>query len=387
MKLRVERLDTLEQFAAIGPEWERLEDQSTTRVPFTSLLWNTLWWKHYERTGWRCNDRLRGYAVRDDAGTLVAVAPMMLTARPGAGPLRTRVLQFLGADTNVTELRGLLCRPEDERAVIEAMQEHFSTIDLDWDWIQWRGLRESSAAGVDLKMGRLVPLYQLRLEPTWDELRARLPRNIKESLRKCYNSLKRDKHEFTLEVRSRADESDAAIEQFLLLHSGRSQLTESITHANVFGTDAARHFLTEYAHSMAQRDALRVFQLCIDGKVVATRVGFVLGNTLYLYYSGYDVEWRKYSVMTTLVCEAIKWAIANGFAVVGLSTGNDVSKLRWRPDETMFFEGTLTSPAWRSRLAFRAVEAMRQSRAPVPPAVPPAAAAGDAPAAADAMTD
>lgn len=383
MSLRVERLDTLEQFAAIGPEWERLEGQSTTRVPFTSLLWNTLWWKHYQRTGWRCHDTLRGYAVRDDGGGLLAVAPMMLTARPGLGPLRSLELQFLGADANLTELRGPLCRAADERAVIEALREHLMTHDLDWDWIQWCGLREPQAAGDGLKIGRQVPLYQLRLETTWDQLRARLPRNIKESLRKCYNSLKRDKHEFTVEVRSRPDESDAAIQQFLLLHSDRSQFTESISHANVFGTAAGRDFLAEFAREMAQRDALRVFQLWIGAKVVATRIGFVLGNTLYLYYSGYDVGWRKYSVMTTLVCEAIKWAIANGFSVVGLSAGNDVSKTRWRPDETMFYEATLTSPAWRSQLAFRAVEALRQSRA----AVPPAAAAGDAPAASDAMAD
>jgi hypothetical protein len=43
---------------------------------------------------------------------------------------------------------------------------------------------------------------------------------------------------------------------------------------------------------------------------MATRIGFVLGKTLYLYYSGYDVKMRKYSIMTTTVCETIKYAIA-----------------------------------------------------------------------------
>jgi len=382
LNLQVQRLDTLEQFAAIGPEWERLEGRSKTRVPFTSLLWNTLWWKHYSRSSWRCHDRLRGYAVRDAAGELIAVAPMMLTTRPGTGPLRTRELQFLGADANLTELRGMLCAPDTDAAVIAALREQLATRDLDWDWVQWCGLREPGAVGEQLTLRRQVPLFQLPLESTWDELRTRLPRNIKESLRKCYNSLKRDGHEFTVVVRSTPEESDAAIEQFLLLHSDRSQFTESVAHANVFGTETARAMLKDYARAMAQRDALRVFQLCIGEAVVASRVGFVLGDTLYLYYSGYDVRWRQYSVMTTLVCEAIKWAIAQRFAVVGLSTGRDVSKTRWRPDETTYHEAMMTSPALRSRLAFVAMERLRQSRLP-PAATAPTSVAPSADVTAD----
>jgi len=40
---------------------------------------------------------------------------------------------------------------------------------------------------------------------------------------------------------------------------------------------------------------------------------------------------QKYSVMTTTVAEAIKYAIANGLNTVNLSPGADVSKTRWGP--------------------------------------------------------
>lgn len=49
---------------------------------------------------------------------------MVLTRRPGVGSLAVRVLQFVGADPNMTELRGLVCRAEDEPAVLRALQRY-----------------------------------------------------------------------------------------------------------------------------------------------------------------------------------------------------------------------------------------------------------------------
>jgi len=64
---------------------------------------------------------------------------------------------------------------------------------------------------------------------------------------------------------------------------------------------------------------MRVFQLAIAGDVVALRIGFVIGGSLYLYYSGFDPRWSKYSVMTTTVVEAVKYAIGQGLTAINLS--------------------------------------------------------------------
>ena len=93
-----------------------------------------------------------------------------------------------------------------------------------------------------------------------------------------------------------------------------------------------------------------------DGKIVAARMAFLLGEELYLYYSGYDLAWRKHSIMTTLMCECFKWAIERGVKVVNLSTGKDPSKLRWRGREVMFHNALLMSPTRRGRLISRAYD-------------------------------
>src|SRR5262249_42032154 len=77
----------------------------------------------------------------------------------------------------------------------------------------------------------------------------------------------------------------------------------------------------------------------IAKETVASQVGFLGGRELYLYYSGYDPAWRKYSVMTTLMVEIMRWGISQRLSAVNLSTGRDLSKLRWRPKEIKFMQG------------------------------------------------
>jgi CelD/BcsL family acetyltransferase involved in cellulose biosynthesis len=121
-----------------------------------------------------------------------------------------------------------------------------------------------------------------------------------------------------------------------------------------FADESAREFLHEYCAALSSRGELRIFQLEIGGVITATRIGFLLGRELYLYYSGYLPEWGRYSVMTTLLAEAFRWAIAQRLDVVNLSIGRDNSKLRWSPEESAYMQGVQQGRRLRNRLAFRA---------------------------------
>src|SRR5207245_1667111 len=109
-------------------------------------LWNILWWKHFHADRLVLRDELMAFVLRDTSGTLTAVAPMMLTHRPSIGPLGVRILQFFGADTNVTEVRGLICRPQDQGDVIAILTRSFMERANDWDWLDWGCIRETGAA-------------------------------------------------------------------------------------------------------------------------------------------------------------------------------------------------------------------------------------------------
>jgi hypothetical protein len=360
-----EKLSGAEAFEPLAREWGALAAQISPRTPFTTPLWNILWWKHFHADRLVLRDELNAYVVRDTAGQLRAVAPMMLTYRPSIGPVRVRILQFFGADPNITEVRGLICRPQDQGEVIAELTRCFLDRSTDWDWLDWACMRDTEAARRQFfQSGAIVrddtPGYYLALPPTWEELRASRPRNIKESLRKCYNSLKRAGQSFGFRVVERPDETLAALDTFFDLHAGRAGATGVVEHRNVFAAPRERAFLTEYAWRMAERGQLRIFQLEIAGKVVATRLGFLFGDELYLYYSGYDMTWARFSVMTTVVAESIKWAISQRLKIVNLSHGRDVSKVRWAPTTVTFCSARQFSSSRRARLAFRAYDTAKR---------------------------
>src|SRR5262249_2517553 len=89
----------------------------------------------------------------------------------------------------------------------------------------------------------------------------------------------------------------------------------------------------------------------VSGRVVATRLAFLYGDELYLYFSGYEPDYGKYSVMTTLVAEVLRWCFEQRIRLVNLSPGADVSKTRWSPDELKFASGIVRSRSVRGQLA------------------------------------
>jgi len=363
--LDVELLTDEAALRSIAPEWSALEASIRPRLPFRLPCWNILWWKHFQEDNWRVAEELRVYALRDQAGRLIAVAPMMLTRRPGRGIRLFRELQFLGADPNITEWRGPICRDVDQPRVLAALQARFQTSPTGMDWIQWAGITDSIETRLTLEQAGRVdwrePLrdYYLDLPANWDDFRAGLSRNIKESVRKCYNSLKRDGHEFTFHAVSDTNLIPAALDRFFVLHAARSNLIGTTRHANVFEQPVARAFLTELGEHLASKNRLRIFQVEIAGTVVATRIGFLMDDELFLYYSGYLPEWSRYSVMTTVVTETLRWAIEQNLKVVNLSTGTDVSKTRWSPRETLHLSGLQGGTAWHQALSFKGYHALK----------------------------
>lgn len=348
MALIIDTIETSEGLDALGPEWEALEKHATPRLPFHTFLWSKLWFENFAESGSAVRDRLSVRALRTTRGELVAVAPFVITERPSRGPLRARILQPMGADPYVTEVRGVLCHPDHEDEAFVTLAAQLRLEHRQWDWFELGGVRQGSKAHQALA-GKLsaeitddVPDFFLALTPTWEEFKAGLSRNMKESLRKAHNAPKRDGLDLQLRVMTTAGES---VERFLALHAARATATDTVFHTDVFQSSQAKGFLRAYTTALAARGELFVFELVSAGEVVASRLGFLLGDALYLYFSGYRLDMARYSVMTRTVAEAIQWAIGRGLKTVNLSTGMDVSKTRWNPTEVIFLDLLAVSPA------------------------------------------
>jgi CelD/BcsL family acetyltransferase involved in cellulose biosynthesis len=340
--LTVERLSGFEEFVALREEWDALDRALSPRTPFTSLSWNALWWTHFNKSSLFVKDEFFGCTVRDAALRLVAVAPMMRTHRPSFGGIRIKEIQFFGADPNMTELRGPICKPEDQGAVLRVLRDYFSNTDTKWNWIRWQGIRRDApnqltTLGDDshFRWTRTVPDYVLHLQSDWTAFEHGLSRRVRKKLRSCYRLLEKDGHVIDFRVISHPSNIGSAVETFFDLHRIRAQ----VRYFDVFSDPRAQAFFREYALASAARGEIKVFQLAFDDVVVATRLGFSLGNEVYLYHAGNDPRWDDYSIMTTLLAEIIKWSITQGATLLNLSTGNDRSKTRWNPSEITYCDG------------------------------------------------
>ncbi|HTD11809.1 MAG TPA: GNAT family N-acetyltransferase [Steroidobacteraceae bacterium] len=346
----------IEGIRALKPDYEHLYRVTGNTLPFALQDWHLTWCAHFLNRNPQIQEQPLFHVLRNSAGESVAIVPL-IHARRRLGPLRLATLGLIGSDPGLTEIRSLLVKPSYERQTVRAVHKSLAKV-RDWDWIQWSGISgamaEAVAHEVTPRWHEASEDYVLDLPPSWEEFRGGLKRNVRESLRHCYNSLRRDGHSFELVVAREPAEVLQALERFFELHELRANMARGPKHPNCFAGRSLKDFFRDVCQSLAGRDAVRIFQLKIGTEIVASRVGFVVGDGLYLYYSGFDPAWARYSVMTTTVAEAFRYAIANGLTSANLSLTREQSKLRWRPRLVEVHSALVQREHLSSRIACRA---------------------------------
>jgi CelD/BcsL family acetyltransferase involved in cellulose biosynthesis len=367
----IEVLTSSQQLEALAPEWQALFAETSLRTPSKSPLWQIGWWRHFgARPTLQCRHELRVFVLRDGDNRLIAVAPMMLTQRPGFGPSLFSELQFFGADPYVTQLRGPCCRREDLPAVTKALVAHVAGC-RQADFVQWRGMAPGFGEDIDpncVHQPQLddVDSYLVTRE-RWEDFHAALPKKTRKHLRKSQNDLKAAGIAYTFRVVTAPEAVPASLARFFEMHAIRASLKDVVQHPNVFKSPVSRAFLENYCEQMAQAGDLRLFEILVNDRIVATRIGFALGDETYYYFSGYEPEYGDYSIMTTLMAEALRWSHDNGVRIVNLSSGVDRSKTRFRPQFSTA-EGFYTRGAgWRSNIALKIMQKLRYGGAEAPP--------------------
>lgn len=353
--LTVERATTRAQLLALKPDYEMLLSRCHNQLPFALHEWHVAWCDSFLRTTGRIRTQQMIFVVRNRERQCVAIIPMILTL--GAiGPLKIRTLSLIGADPAMTEIRTSLILPGFEAQVAWVALREVATMG-NLDWIYWGGIcgKFSAALAVGAELSWREPLvdYVLDLPRSWEALRAGLKRNIRESIRHSYNSLKREGIGFEFRVVTAPHDMEPALKMFFKLHAMRAAQRSTVSHPDHFAGSVQRNFLRNVCAQLSARNMVRVFQMVIAGEVVATRIGFVIEESLYLYYSGFDPQWSSYGVMTTTLTEALKSAIGERLTTVNFSPGKDLSKTRWGPRELCFHQAVQVGVSVRSMLAWK----------------------------------
>ncbi|HEY2676966.1 MAG TPA: GNAT family N-acetyltransferase [Steroidobacteraceae bacterium] len=365
--ITVEIVDNIGDLVALQSDYELLLPLSGNKLPFSLHEWHVAWCNQFLEHGKYINTNPMICVARDSNRRCVAIVPMIRTRR-AIGPLKIDTLDLLGADPAVTEIRTSIIQPSYETRAVWAIQRKLANLDS-VAWVSWGGVTDTCAGalavGAEIQLQEPLLDYVLDLPPTWEEFRVNLKRNVRESIRHCYNSLHRDGLECELRVIEDPERVADALQRFFELHAMRAELKGTVPHADHFARGRPRRFLCDVCARLAARGTVRIFQLTIRDEVVATRIGFLVRGSLYLYYSGFDPRWAKYGVMTTTLVETLKYAIEQRIATVNLSTGKDCSKTRWRPREIAIAQAVQIGSSPLSRLAWQGFQRLKADQ-PLP---------------------
>jgi CelD/BcsL family acetyltransferase involved in cellulose biosynthesis len=332
----------IKHIQAIVPEWEALLASVPGALPFQTPAWCFAWFKAFGvRSLWR-RDTLQLIAFFAQ-NRLVALVPVVRTSLGLSDNIGVALYRPIGSDPNLTEVRTPLIAPGFETAVANRLLHHARMRNgvhkimlpealLTDAMSSWRGWQPLDT--------RTVVMYRLALGADWTTFKTGLKRNIKESLRHCYNSLAKESLSPRLEVVNDTHAIAQRLDAFYALHGKRAALTTTVSHPDYFAKALHREFLAGVLAHCKTTPGLQpcLFCLWVDDQCVAMRMGFKTNQELYLYYTGYEPEWGRYSVMTTLVAEMLQWAIQQGLPSANLSVGTDVSKTRWSPSAQTFTE-------------------------------------------------
>jgi CelD/BcsL family acetyltransferase involved in cellulose biosynthesis len=340
-----------DDLSRLGPEWDALHAASAATLPFNSFAWVDQWWRAFGRTAGLRRDALRVVVLREADGAMRAIVPLVLTSL-GPGALSLRKLRPCGSvrKRNLTEIPSPLFSPGFEGPGASALLQALPTLRPSFHWCDLLlpagsalADRLATLAGRGAAPRQPVTNYVITLPDSWEALRLRLRRNIKESLRHCYNSLRRDGRQWVFRLVEDPASAEAATADFLTLHRARARSEKGPQHLDQFPGRAHHRFLVGLMAGLMARGFARYCELWIDGKLAASRIAFTYGDSVYLYYSGFDPGLGRYSVTTTLAAECVKWAIGRRARTLSLSPGRDVSKTRWDPEPQEYrwlrFEG------------------------------------------------
>lgn len=308
-----------EAFAALGPEWDRLQRACGTATPFQSHTWLHSWWLSYGTGG-----RLRVVLVRHE-GRLVAAAPLMLTH----GPMP--LLVPIGG--GISDHCDVLVDGRHAEAALTALQ---------------RGLwRAAGHAVIDLREVRPGAAAE-RLYDGWSGARARLADSVCMELPAApvEELIRRMSSSRAQRVRAKLRKIDAlgieartvpesevpqAVGHLLRLHD--LQWRDRGVNPEHLRPRFAAH-LVRATRSMVRRGDAAVTEYRMDGEVVAAGLTLCSGDMAggYLYGADPALRDRKVDVATMLLRHDARRAADDGRKVLSLLRGAEPYKTHWRPD-------------------------------------------------------
>jgi len=348
------------EFENLRGEWTDLLNRSSRPSAFMSWEWMYSWWETFGATG----ISLIIIGVRDRAGKLIALAPLIKEQVRWRGLVPLNRIRFLGTGENeedevCSEYLDIIVESDQERAaivrrVIAWLQEHekWDEIVLDpvaKDSSVFDGLPQAMQQGIHVR--EMAPAYFLPLPGNWEEFLNSLSSNQRSRIRKSIRELEKI-GDVQLDVADLQQEPGPMFDELVVLHQRR--WTE-VGKPGVFASTKFLAFHRALISRLREGDGVFLAALKLDQKVIGCVYCLVQNTKVYFYQSGVDTEISsgnsRIKPGLALHAMAIRYFIGNGMTEYDFLAGdNNNYKAQWTKHRRANFRFVITRKA--SKMVF-----------------------------------
>jgi CelD/BcsL family acetyltransferase involved in cellulose biosynthesis len=349
----VDVIDDEAGFTALRAGWNALVDEMDPPSPFNSWEWAHAWWTHLRpepRGSSRCLLRILTFREGD---RLVGLAPFY--TRP-LGYRRLSATVFLplgwepGKGWSVTEQLEFLFPEHRRDRLIAALSDWFGETRFSVAAVP--GLRDTDALspwirGHTVARGRKTEYLYRGLGATWDEFTRSLNKSLRDNVKYYPNLLRRAGHTMAFTSAGSPREVIEYLPMLFDLHRARARAPMRVRHQDYFAQPQRRAFFRSVCPALAALGRLRIGVLWLENL-----------DTLFLYYSGYEPAWSRFSVGLIATLESLRSSmIERGVRRIEFLAGGGQFKERWDPERRFRYNLTLAAhpTVFRSVLALSSI--------------------------------
>ncbi|MBM4331887.1 MAG: GNAT family N-acetyltransferase [Deltaproteobacteria bacterium] len=303
---------------ALTEEWEALLLGSHYPNPFLTPAWNEIWLRHFGSLL-----EVKIILCRTDLGPLLALGAFVNSKGEGNG------LTLLGS-TDVCDYRDLIVAPGSEEQVFKALAGFFR--EGPWEYLEFDGISEFSPTAQFLppvmesfgfkvvKEVEEAAIY-LDLPSNWEDFLERLNAKDRHELRR---KMRRIEREATFELSGNEDLPSGPEKMEIFFSLNRKSRKDKAE----FMTPAMESYFREIASRFKERGWLKLSFLKVEGQEVAAFFSFDFAGTEYVYNSGYDPQFSRFSPGIILAALCIRRAIEKGMIRFNFLRGREEYKYR-----------------------------------------------------------
>ena len=271
-----------ETFAGLESKYLQTDTNLNWNLVFTTPAWLEVWWQSF---GAGSTLHLRAVSQNN---RLIGIAPLQL---------KNSTASIVG-NVDVCDYQDFVIVPGKEAEFFNAVLDdllqrnisdlHLETIRADSTIVNYL-IPLAQARGYKLEYQQSDVSSDMALPKTWEDYLAGLDGKQRHELRRKIRNLE-TLGEYRYRCISALGEMPAAIETFLKL------FPESRGDKAQFMTSEMQNYFSNLTLSLASTGAVRFGILEFSGKPVAMVMYFDYNNSIYLYNSAYDPEYRTLSV-------------------------------------------------------------------------------------------